>query len=206
MRASLPLHNRIVAALLPVFVLCAPALAQETAGESPTVEAPAPPPLTGQAKLDDLYTRLAQSTDAGEAGRIEAEIRIEWSRSGSPSMDLLLQRGTDALSIGNIPAAIEHFTALIDHAPDFAEAYTARATAYYAAGEIGPALADLSHALQTDPRNFDALVTLGMLLEESDKPEKALQAYRAVQAIHPWLVDVNDAIDRLAKTLEGQEL
>jgi hypothetical protein len=27
-----------------------------------------------------------------------------------------------------------------------------------------------------------------------------------VQAIHPFLADVNDAIDRLAKTLEGQEL
>lgn len=163
-------------------------------------------PLTGAAKLDDLYNRLAKSADAGEAGRIEAEIRIEWAKSGSPSMDLLLQRGTDALSIGDSKAAIEHLTALIDHAPGFNEAYTARAAAYYASGEIGPALADLQHALQADPRNFDALVTVGMLLEESNKPEKALEAYRAVQAIHPWLADVNDAIDRLAKTLEGQEL
>lgn len=166
----------------------------------------AAPPLTGAAKLDDLYTRLAKSADAGEAGRIEAEIRLEWAKSGSPSMDLLLQRGMDALSIGDSKAAIEHLTALIDHAPAFNEAYTARAAAYYASGEIGPALADLQHVLQADPRNFDALVTVGMLLEESDKPQKALEAYRAVQAIHPWLIDVNDAIDRLAKTLEGQEL
>lgn len=206
MRASPGLHNRIVAALLPVFLACAPALAQEAPEDIPAIEVPAPPPLTGQAKLDDLYTRLAQAEDAAEAGRIEAEIRIEWSKSGSPAMDLLLQRGADALSAGNIPAAIEHLTALVDHAPDFAEGYHARAAAYYAAGEIGPALADLAHVLEADPRNFDALATLGMLLEESDRPEKALEVYRAVQAIHPHLADVNDAIDRLAKTLEGQEL
>ncbi len=206
MRATSGLHNRIVAALLPVFFACAPALAQEMPGEAPVIEVPAPPPLTGQARLDDLYTRLAQAQDAGEAGRIEAEIRIEWSKSGSPAMDLLLQRGTDALSAGNIPAAIEHLTALVDHAPGFTEGYSARAAAYHAAGEIGPALADLAHVLEADPRNFDALAMVGMLLEESDKPEKALEAYRAVQAIHPHLAGVNDAIDRLAKTLEGQEL
>ena len=39
--------------------------------------------------------------DAGEAGRIEAEIWIEWSKSGSPAMDLLLQRGEDAMELGN---------------------------------------------------------------------------------------------------------
>lgn len=189
-----------------MFLACTPALAQDPPENPPAVEVPAPPPLTGQAKLDDLYTRLAQAQDAGEAGRIEAEIRIEWSKSGSPAMDLLLQRGADALSAGNIPAAIEHLTALVDHAPDFTEGYSARAAAYYAAGEIGPALADLAHVLEADPRNFDALATLGMLLEESDRPEKALEIYRAVQAIHPHLADVNDAIDRLAKTLEGQEL
>lgn len=206
MRATSGLHNRIVAALLPVFFACAPVLAQEAPDEAPAIEVPAPPPLTGQAKLDDLYTRLAQAQDAAEAGRIEAEIRIEWSKSDSSAMDLLFQRGTDALAAGNIPAAIEHLTALVDHAPGFTEGYSARAAAYYAAGEVGPALADLAHVLEADPRNFDALMTLGILLEESEKPEKALEAYRAVQAIHPFLTDVNDAIDRLAKTLEGQEL
>jgi len=186
--AALLPRGRIVAALLPLFLACAPALAQDAA------------------KLDDLYARLAQAQDAGEGGRIEAEIRIERSKSGSPSMDLLLRRGQDAMELGNVPAAIEHFTALVDHAPDFTEGHFARAVAYYSGGEIGPALEDLAAVLTADPRNFDALGLLGALLEESDKPEKALEAYRAAQAIHPHLADINDAIDRLAKTFEGQEL
>ncbi|MDQ2064981.1 tetratricopeptide repeat protein [Xinfangfangia sp. CPCC 101601] len=195
---------------MSLFIAAPSGRAQELAApdsSTPVEKAENPGPvLQGQAKLDDLYRRLAVAPDAGEAGRIEAEIRIEWSKSGSPAMDLLLQRGADALAVGETQAAIEHLTALIDHAPDFTEAYTARASAYYTAGEIGPALADLGQVLQNDPRNFDALVALGMLLEESEKPQKALEAYRAVQAIHPWLTDVNDAIDRLSKGLEGQEL
>jgi tetratricopeptide (TPR) repeat protein len=188
MKAQGRLHYRIVAALLLLFLAGAPVLAQDAA------------------KLDDLYTRLAASEDAGEAGRIEAEIRIERAKSGSPSMDLLLQRGQDAMELGNVAAAIDHFSALVDHAPDFTEGHFARAAAYYMGGEIGPALADLGMVLTADPRNFDALGMLGLLLEESDKPAKALEALRAAQAIHPHMPDINDAIDRLAKTLEGQEL
>ena len=36
-------------------------------------------------------------------------------------MDLLLGRGNEALEAEDYPTAIEHFSALIDHAPDFAE-------------------------------------------------------------------------------------
>ena len=102
--------NRIVAALLPLFLTCAGAFAEDTA------------------KLDGLFERL-KVADEAEAGRIEREIWIEWSKSGSPAEDLLLQRGTDAMDLGDYPAAIEHFTAIIDHDPDFAEAWNARATA-----------------------------------------------------------------------------
>lgn len=186
------LHNRIVAALLPVFLACAllalPALAEDTA------------------KLDDLFARLAATEDAAEAGRIEAEIWIEWSRSGSPSMDLLFKRGQEAMEMGDAQAAIEHFTALIDHDPAFTEAWNARATAYYTAGEIGPSLADIAHVLNANPRHFGAITGLALILEESGKPEKALEAFRAAAAIHPHMADVNAAIARLEKTLEGQEL
>ena len=87
--------------------------------------------------LDSLFAELKES-DAQAAGRIEREIWNEWSKSGSPAMDLLLQRGRDAMAAGDMGAAIEHFTALTDHAPDFAEGWTARATAYFQAAEWGP--------------------------------------------------------------------
>ncbi|MES2542540.1 MAG: hypothetical protein V4583_18475, partial [Pseudomonadota bacterium] len=79
--------NRIVAALLPLFLTCAVAFAEDTA------------------KLDGLFDRLKTAEEA-EAGRIETEIWIEWSKSGSPAMDLLLQRGKDAMALGETGQAI----------------------------------------------------------------------------------------------------
>ena len=179
--------NRIVAALLPLFLTCTLAFAEDTA------------------KLDGLFERL-KTADAAEAGRIEREIWIEWSKSGSPAEDLLLQRGTDAMNLGDYPAAIEHFTAIIDQDPDFAEAWNARATAYYMAGEFGPSVADIGHVLTLNPRHFGALSGLAMILEESGKPERALEVYKAALAIHPHLQGAIEAVERLETEAEGQEL
>ena len=191
MKRQRSFHNRILAAILPIFLAFAPVAAPVWAQDS--------------AQMDDLYARLAQTEDAAEAGRIEAEIRIQWDKSGSPAMNLLLKRGNDAMAMGNYPAAVEHFTALVDHDPDFIQGWNARASAYYATGDIGPALADLAHVLELDPRNFDAIAGLAGLLEETGQEEQALEVYRAAHAIHPHLAHVNDGIARLEESLEGQE-
>ncbi len=179
--------NRIVAAFVPFFLTCAVAFADDTA------------------KLDGLFERL-KTAEVAEAGRIETEIWIEWSKSGSPAMDLLLQRGKDAMALGDTAAAIEHFTAVIDQSPDFAEAWNARATAYYMAGEFGPSVADIAKVLTLNPRHFGALSGLAMILEESGKPERALEVYKAALAIHPHLEGASEAIERLETEAEGQEL
>jgi tetratricopeptide (TPR) repeat protein len=187
MRVRALILNRIVAALLSLFLTCVTAVAQDAA------------------KLDDLFTRLG-AAEAEEAGRIETEIWIEWSKSGSPAMDLLLQRGRDAMEMGDTVQAIEHFTAIIDHSPEFAEAWNARATAYYLAGEFGPSVADIAKALQLNPRHFGALSGLAMILEESGKPDRALKVYKAALAIHPHMQSAVEAVDRLETQEEGQEL
>ena len=179
--------NRIVAALLPLLLTCAAVQAEDTA------------------KLDGLFDRL-KTAEPGEAGRIEREIWLEWSKSGSPALDLLLQRGQDAMTVGDYPAAIEHFTAVIDHDPTFAEAWNARATAYYMSGAFGPSLGDIAQTLKLNPRHFGALSGLGMILEESGKSETALAAYRAALALHPHLQGATEAVERLERAAEGQEI
>ena len=186
MKAYRTLLNSFVAALLALFLGLASAHAQATA-------------------LDDLFARL-ESADAAQAGRIEREIWIEWSKSGSPSMDLLLQRGRDAMDAGDLPAAIEHLTALIDHAPAFAEGWNARATAYFMAGEFGPSIDDIAQTLTLNPRHFGALAGLGMIFEEIGKPEKALEVYQAALAIHPHMAGVLDSVKRLEIETAGQDL
>lgn len=157
------------------------------------------------ASLDELFQELAMA-DSESQPKIERQIMAEWERSGSAAMDLLLRRGKDALDEGDADAAVEHFSALVDHAPDFAEAYNGRATAYFLLGLFGPALDDLRQALVLEPRHFGAMQGLGVIFEGLEQPEKALEAYRAVLALNPASADVLEAVERLELQLEGQAL
>ena len=186
MKAQKWLHNVILAAVLPFFLSCAAVNAQTE-------------------QLDGLFDKLL-TADQAASERIEQDIWREWSKSGSAAMDLLLLRGRDALAIGDTGQAIEHLTALIDHAPDFAEGWNARATAYFQAGEYGPSIDDIAHVLTLNPRHFGALSGLGMIFEELGKPEKALEVYRAALAIHPHLGGVLESVERLEAASAGQEL
>ncbi|MCU0899130.1 MAG: tetratricopeptide repeat protein [Cypionkella sp.] len=161
--------------------------------------------VSAQAPLDDLFDKL-KSADARAASRLEREIWNEWSKSGSPAMDLLLQRGRDALANGDTTEAIGHLTALTDHAPDFAEGWNARATAFFQAGQFGPSIADIARTLTLNPRHFGAMAGLGAIYEELDNPEKALAIYRAALAIHPNLGGVSEAVERLEAEVAGTDL
>ena len=186
MKAMPQFHNRLVAALVLVLAFCQPSWGQT-------------------AKLDALFLRL-QDPSAEDFDRVTQEIWIEWSKSGSPSVDLLFQRGQQAMAMGDVATAIEHFTAVIDHAPDFAEGWNRRATAYFQIGDFGPSVSDISHVLSLNPRHFGALAGLGMIFEQLDRPEKALEVYKAALAINPHLTDTAAAITRLEQSLAGQDL
>ena len=69
-------------------------------------------------ELDQLFEQLA-NPQTQDWQRVENQIWTLWSLSGSAAMDLLLARGREAMNSGNMNVAIEHFTALTDHAPDF---------------------------------------------------------------------------------------
>jgi tetratricopeptide (TPR) repeat protein len=156
-------------------------------------------------RLDDLFVQLQSATDA-EAINITEDIWLEWSKSGSPALDLLLKRGEAAMAAGDPMTAIDHATALIDHAPDFAEAYNLRATAYFQLGEFGLAIGDISRVLALNPRHFGALAGLGAIFEDLNEPAKALEVYRAALKINPHMHEVTDAIARIDQKIGGQEL
>lgn len=154
-------------------------------------------------EIETFFSELAQPEGEGWM-RAESDIQRIWSRSGSAALDLLLIRGEAALDAGDLDAAIGHLTALTDHAPDFAAGWTARATALAGAGQTGPAAADLSRALQLEPRDWNALKLLGALLEDSGDPDRARAAYQASLAIHPHQQDAADALSRLSAVDLGQ--
>ena len=178
--------NSIVAALFVTVMFSLPSAAQET-------------------RLDELFAQLSEA-EPKEARRVAKEIELELTKSGSPSADLLLKRGTDALDAGDVSGAIDHLTALTDHAPDFAEGWHMRAVAYSEAELFGPALEDIERALALEPRHYNAIASLGGILSRIDRPEMARDAFELVLAIHPHHEDVSEALKHIERQIGGSEL
>jgi tetratricopeptide (TPR) repeat protein len=166
--------------------------------------APAQAPADA-ARLDELFVELREP-DRDDWERIEAEITRIWSESGSPAMDLLLSRGNEALKAEDYPTALEHFSALVDHAPEFAEGWNGRATVYFLMGEYTLSIADVQHVLALEPRHFGALTGLGFMMEALDEPELALEAFRAARALNPNQPEISQAAKRLEQAMGDAEL
>ncbi|CTQ32374.1 tetratricopeptide repeat protein [Jannaschia rubra] len=153
-----------------------------------------------EADPDALLNRLGTLTaenDEAEARRLANEVLERWTHSGSVTLDLLLRRGMEAIADGDYPRAIAHLTALTDHAPDFAEGWNQRATAFFLSDRYGEAVSDIEQVLILEPRHFGALAGLGIILEQLGEEESALRAYEAAQQVHPAEPNVNSAIERL---------
>ncbi|EEE36924.1 TPR domain protein [Rhodobacteraceae bacterium KLH11] len=154
---------------------------------------------------DTLLQQLAQSTPE-QAVSLDRQLQALWSQSGSASADLLLERGREALDDGDVEAALDHLTALTDHAPEFAEGWHVRASAFFGVERFGMAAADLEHALTLNPNNYEAIYGLGLIFEIVGKPEQAFEAYSRALAIHPHHEEVTNAVNRLKPQVEGKAL
>lgn len=165
-------------------------------------------PMAQDETQDRLGELLAQLSDpeAQNVASLEDRIGRIWQQSGSPTVDLLLQRGRDAMDAGEMIVAVEHFTAAVNHDPSFAEAWNARATAYFLMDEFGLSIADIEQTLALNPVHFGALAGLGMIYDRLNQPDLAYAAFRAAQSINPHMPPVNDAVTRLRISGIGQSL
>lgn len=163
------------------------------------------PAWSEEARTNELLDALKSAPENGWEA-IEAQLLEEWSRSGSAALDFLLERGRSAIASEDTVSAIEHLTVLVEAAPTFAEGWNARATAYFHADMLGPALSDIAHVLALEPQHFGAITGLGLILEETGDPERAMAAYQAAIAIHPRRPDLREAVQRLEAGLAGKRI
>lgn len=163
-------------------------------------------PAHAQESAEAQLLRELKEAAPTQAERVANRLIVEWSKSGSPAMDLLLKRGRDALDLQDFDVAIEHLTALTDHAPEFAEGWQGLALAYFSKEMYGPALGALEHTLALNPNHFGAMRGLGALFERVGKPDLAYKAYQKVLEVHPHDAEVTEAIRRLAPQITGTAL
>jgi tetratricopeptide (TPR) repeat protein len=171
----------------------------------PLPSAAQPGDVEPDSEIEQLLDQLSEP-DREDWERVQGEIERVWSRSGSDSMDLLLERGREALSAEDYDTALQYFSALTDHAPEFAEGWNARATTFYLMEEFSLSIADIERVLALNPRHFGALQGLGIMFEQMGEPDLSLRAFRAAQKLNPNQPDVTEAIERLEREKGAAEL
>jgi tetratricopeptide (TPR) repeat protein len=173
--------------------------------DAATNAAPAEP-KTPKQTLDDLYARLAASTDADESSGLLTAIERNQLISGSDTSDFLMARALAALGAGSPDVALALLDQIVSLRPEWAEAWNRRATARFMQGDDEGSMADVAHVLALEPRHVGALSGMAMILERRGFDEEALRACRRALALAPGLKSLREREERLAKKTERQDL
>lgn len=184
--------RRILIALLAAFSLAACGLVERHAPRS-------------DAELDQLFAQLKSAPDAASAAGVEQEIWEHWAQSGSPTIDILMDRASSAEDAGDYDSALAFLERACLEAPHFAEPWNRRAAIAHRQREYRAAISAIEEALKREPRHFAAYAGLGLILEEVNRPREALDAYRAALAIHPHYEPALQGARRLEPRVEGRD-
>jgi predicted Zn-dependent protease len=205
-----PLHARFLALAVALAWLfpAGPGWTQETAPKADKRAAAAPSlpatPAERDTVLSDLYGRLAASDDEAAAKSVAENIEQVWLHSGSPTVDLLFGRAMQAISEKDYDRALRFLDHVVEQAPDFTEGWSRRAFVHFQRGSVRPAVGDLRRALALDPNHFKALDGLAQVLRDIGEKQAALHVMRRLAAVHPYWEGTEQAIDELARDVEGQ--
>ncbi len=166
---------------------------------------PHPPLAVAQRRtLDDLYAKLATSSDTDEAKGLAGLIGGVWMRSGSDTSNLLMTRAMVSLQAKDLGVAAELLDKLIVLDPGWAEAWNKRATVRFMKGDLDGSMADVEHVLKLEPKHFGALEGMAMILQRTGFDKQALEIYRRALVIYPHQPDVQQVVDKLSLRVEGQ--
>jgi tetratricopeptide (TPR) repeat protein len=155
---------------------------------------------------DEMFEKLHNAPSESEANDVAQDIWASWMESGSPTVDMIMQRAVDAQTVGDYETARAFYDRAILIAPDYAEAWSRRAGLFLNDENFPEALRDLNEALRLEPRHFGAWAGLGIMMEAMGAEKEALEAYRQALAIYPFMTQAMQAEKRLSKVAEGQGL
>lgn len=216
------LVGMMIARILSAIVLLAlaasgaPAQAQDAAPQRPGAvaptdkddnpnAAPAAPARTPAATLDKLFERLAAAKTPEEAKGIANLIQRRWSRSNSPTADLLMTRAQTAMKAKQLDLAIELLDRVISLEPDWAEGWNQRANALFIAGDPIRSMLDIGEALKREPRHYGAMLGLGTILRQQGDDKRAMVAYRRALEVYPQLEAIKSAVESLKIEVDGRD-
>jgi tetratricopeptide (TPR) repeat protein len=188
--------QRILASLIVLTLLAMPQAFADAAKAAPEQE--------GVSRLDKLFDDLKRERNEAAAQRIANFIREEWTRSGSATIDLMMQWSATAMEEKRYDVALDFLDQITVLAPDYAEGWNRRATLHYMMGSYAMSMSDIEHVLRLEPRHFGALSGMAAIFKTYDMKEPALDAFQRVLNVYPMLRSAQEEVADLAEELAGE--
>lgn len=157
-----------------------------------------------QATLDALFVGLKRERNEQAAERIAARIFVQWSQSGSATVDLLMGWASDAIAKKNFAAALDFLDQVTLLKPGFAEGWNRRATVHFMMQDFALSMADINRTLALEPRHFGALSGLAEIMKQTGRKELALKAYEQALAVYPMMRSAQTEVATLSDELAGE--
>ena len=203
---------------LIVALTAAPFAAQPLLAQAgPGAEQKAPPNKTKRAQkqkkqldrtqqLDGLFAALKAAPNAQIAKQIEKRIELTLAVTESDTLNLLMVRAQTTMEAKEFKTAMELLDSIIQINPRYTEAWARRATLHFAQKDLYRSLADLRVVIGQEPRHYQALAGLGVILQDIGEEKRALEAYRRALEINPHLENIPDIVRRLKLKVEGRDI
>lgn len=189
------------------FISIGPIAAAEAADPAQQSRIEAEPPKSEKSRhqiLAELYDSLRKASDEDSAGLIAGAIEKLWLRSGSDTVDLLMNRAIQMVNEEDLDVALKILDSVISLAPDYSEGWNQRATVHFLKKDYESSLNDLRRVLRIDPQHFKAINGLGLIMQELGDKKSALKAFRQVLKVHPHLGVARQSVEELVREVEGQ--
>lgn len=204
----------IAVAASALLAAAAPAAAQQ--GQVPGVDQKAPAKKRAQqkqkkkldrtAQLDGLYAALKAAPTSQIAKEIEKRIDATHLVTDSDTLNLLMIRARTTMEAREFETALALLDSLIEVNPRYTEAWAQRATLHFVRKDFYRSLADLRVVLAQEPRHYQALAGLGVILQDLGEDKRALEAFRRALEVNPHLENVPELVRRLKLKVEGRDI
>lgn len=130
---------------------------------------------------------VLRGPDPARAAQAESALWAIWCHSGRADLDERLAGAIGVMEHRDFAGAEGLLTALIELAPEWAEAWNKRATVRYLAADYPGSIADCRETLARTPHHFGALAGQGLCHMALEQYGPAAAMFRRALQVHPHL-------------------
>jgi len=158
------------------------------------------------ARLDTLFAKLKHQANADAAKQTADAIQSIWRHSGSPTIDLLMEWSSKAISDKHYATALDLLDQVTMLEPEYAEGWNQRAAVHFLMSDYAKSMADIDKTLSLEPRHFGALSGMATIFKALGKDRLAMDVLEKVLAIYPADHDAQQRLGDLADELAGESI